>query len=141
MKRIVVGNTNQCSFYDYKRPNTLNLIKAIECPENKLKDSELVSDRPGHYKTMSSTRGSYEQETDPEKNKIDNFAKKLADILNHARNNHEYKELIVVMPAQMEGMLSQHLNKEVKKLIINRLEKNVVHLSPQQLLHYLNENL
>ncbi len=48
---IVLTDSNACRIYDYaKHPVKLTLVKEIFHPENKLKTSELVSDRPGHYK-------------------------------------------------------------------------------------------
>lgn len=141
MKRVILANSNTCGIYDYKKPTELTLVKTIECPENKLKDRELVSDRPGHYNTSSSARGTYEQASDPEKILIDNFAKKLADTLNKWRNEHEFHELVVIMPPHMEGLFLLHLDKEVYKMIKKTLQKNLMNLNQHELLHYLNEHL
>lgn len=145
MKWIIIANTNQCRIYDYnKKLNTLKLIRLIDHPENKLKDHEITSDRPGHYTASGasgSSRGAFSQPTDPAEIKIDSFARELASQLDEARNDHVYDELGVVMPAQMEGLLNNHLNKNVKALIKHNLKKNVMHLSEPELLKYLNEHM
>lgn len=142
MKWIITANSNNCRIYDYhKKLNELKLIKEIDRPENKLKSGDLVSDKPGRYKTDSKIGSAYSPATDPEEVNIDNFARELATELDEARNKHDYDELVVIMPPQMDGLFSQHLNKHVKALIKQNIQKNIMHLSEHELLDYLNENL
>lgn len=142
MKWIVTANTNQCRIYNYhKTPEKLKLLKEIEHPENKLKTSELVSDQPGHYATAGTARGAFSQETDPDMVKRDEFARQLAHELEHEKNEQHYDELITIMPAEFEGMLFHHLNKQVKSRIKNNISKNLMHLSEHELLAYLHQHL
>ncbi|KTC65003.1 Protein required for attachment to host cells (plasmid) [Legionella adelaidensis] len=142
MKWIVAANTNCCHIYNYdSKPKKLNLIKEIYHPENKLKASQINSDKPGHFQTSAHVRGAYPLTTNPEQVYIDRFAKEVADDLNEARNDHSYDELIIVMPAQMEGRFLQHLNKNVKELITSFIQKNIMNLSDQELLEYVTDKL
>lgn len=141
MKRIIIANSNNCRIYDYKKPDDLTLIKEINVPENKLKSSELGADRPGRYSTGGTARGAYSPESDIQDVHIDNFARELAVELDHARNKHEYDNLVVIMPSHMDGLLTQHLNPHVKGLITRTIQKNMVHLSEHEVLDYLNNNL
>ena len=143
MKWIVTANKHDCRIYDYhhKNPETLNLIKEIEHPENKLKAIDLVTDKPGRYKTNHSNRGTYTPSADPGLVNIDNFAREIAHELDSARNRHDFDELIVIMSPDMEGHLNHHLNKQVSSLIKHNIQKNLMHLNQRELLAYLHKNL
>ena len=140
MKWIITANTNKCCIYDYQK-NDLQLLKEINHPENKLKSSELGTDKPGRYKTSTSNRGAYSPHTELDEIKVDDFARELAKELNEARNRNDYDELVIIMPAQMDGLLSKHLDKNVKELIKQTIQKNIMHSSEKELLDFLNENM
>ena len=64
--------SNTCRIYQYsKKPTQLTLLKELKHPENKLKDIDLTSDKPGHYKSSSATHGAYSQPSDPKEIKIE----------------------------------------------------------------------
>jgi len=139
MKWIVTANTNDCRIYEYY-DNALSLIKEISHPENKLKESEVVSDKPGRYNSSNSMGGGvYAPHTEIEDVQDNDFAREVAMELNEARNKNTYKELVIIMPAQIEGLFSKHLNKNVKDLIKLTLQKNIMHLSEKELFDYLGE--
>lgn len=134
---VVSSDTNTCRIYQYNKPFQLTLIKELKHPENKLKTSDLISDRPGHYQTSGPTRGVYTQSTDPKDVMIDNFSREIAKELDHGRNDHAYKNLIIIASPHMNGLLFQHFNKHVKESVINRIHKDLLHLSEQELLDFL----
>lgn len=140
MKWIVTANTNNCRIYEHHN-NALNLLKEINYPENKLKESEIGSDKPGRYNSSNSMGGGvYAPHTEIEDIQDNDFAREIAIELNEARNKNSYKELVIVMPAQIEGLFSKHLNKNVKDLIKLTIQKNIMHLSEKELLGYLDEH-
>lgn len=138
---VVASNSNTCRFYHYsKHPAQLTLIKEIYHPENKLKNGDLASDKSGHYKGDEGGRGSYSPHMDIKDVQIDNFSREVAKILDHERNENEYEKLIIIAPPHISGLLNGHLNKHVKELICNYIHKDLLHLSEQELLHFLQEN-
>lgn len=140
MKLVVNLNTNICKIYKYsKQQSQLILIKEISHPENKLKSFDLTSDRPGHYKGSESARGSYSPRSEAKEIEINNFAREVAKELNLERNQNEYDELILITPPQMHGLLKSHLNKHVKNLIINNIQKDVVFMKDHELLEFLKK--
>ena len=136
---VLISNSNACRIYHYiKKSNQLTLLKEIEHPENRLRDIELTSDKPGHYKGSGASHGAYSQQTDPKEIKIDDFARDLAKELDHGRNKNAYERLIVIAPPHMNGLLFQHVNQHVKELVSHRIEKDVFHLSERELLDFLH---
>lgn len=135
---VVNTNSNTCRIYNYKKkPGQLALFKEILHPENKLRDLDLTSDKPGHYKANGSAHGTYSQSSDPKEIKIDNFSREIAKELDHGRNSHAYNNLIVIAPPHMNGLLFQHINKLVKNLVSHNIEKDLIHLPDHELLSFL----
>lgn len=136
---VINTNTNICHIYHYqKKPAHLSLFKQLDHPENKLKASDyLTSDKPGHYQTNGSARGAFSPHTEAKEVEIDNFAREIAHELEKGRNEHQYTELILIASPHMSGLVLQHLNSQVKGLIINHIQKDFQNISDQELLRYL----
>jgi protein required for attachment to host cells len=131
-------NSNICRIYQYsKNPEQITLLKEIKHPENKLRDIDLTSDKPGHYKSSSATHGAYSQPSDPKEIRIDAFSREIAKELDHGRNTHAYKNLIIIAPPHMNGLLSQHMNKHIHDLVAHNIEKDLIHMSDHELLSFL----
>lgn len=138
---VINMNTNKCDIYDYqKKPVKLTLVKEISHPENKLRDIELTSSKPGHYKSRTSTHGAYSQDTDPKDIKIDSFTREIAKELDHGRTTNSYDKIIIIAPPHVSGMISQHLDKKVKSLIYKNIHKDLQHLKDHELLDFLKVN-
>lgn len=136
---VINTNSNLCHIYNYqKSPAELHLIKEINHPENKLKKSDfLTSDKPGHYQADGTNGGAFSQRTDPKQIAIDDFAREIARELNHGRTTNAYEKLIIITTPQMNGLLLQHLDKHVKDLISNTIQKDLQHLTDKELLTIL----
>ncbi|MEO8402788.1 MAG: host attachment protein [Gammaproteobacteria bacterium] len=139
---VVNTNTNNCKIYHYeKNPARLTLLKEINHPEIKLKKSDyLTSDKPGRYKNDAAGGGAYQQRTDPKEVEIDNFSRDIARELDQGRTKNNFEKLILIAPSHMTGLLFQHLNKHVKELVINNIQKDLQHLKDHELLEYLQVN-
>jgi protein required for attachment to host cells len=82
---------------------------------------------------------SYAPHTEIEDIQDNDFAREIATELNEARNKNIYKELVIIMPDQIEGLFSKHLNKNVNDLIKLTIQKNIMHLTEKELFGYLGE--
>lgn len=136
---VVNSNSNKCHIYEFDRKNaTLNLVKELQHPENKLKSGDLISDKPGRYKSSHAARGAYTQPSDPKEIKIDSFYREIAKELDQARCKQGYSELIIIAPPHLNGLLFQHLDKHVKDLVINNIKKDLLHLPDHELVKFLH---
>lgn len=140
---IITANSNTCRFYHFdKHEATIDLLKELSHPVNKLKKSEyLTSDKPGHYGTNRAGSGSYAPHTDPKEAEIDSFAREIAQELNHSRTTNAYNHLIIVTAPHMNGLISKHLDKHVKELVTKEIQKDVMSLAQHELLSFLEKNL
>jgi protein required for attachment to host cells len=139
---VLITNSNTCRIYNYSRnPELLTLVKEIKHPENKLRDIDLTSDKPGRYKASGDAHGAYSQPSDPKEIKIDEFSREIAKVLDHGRTTHAYGKLIVIAPPHMDGLLSQHLNKHTKDLVIHNIKKDIPNYTDKELLDFLHQHI
>lgn len=138
MKLVINMNSNSCYIYHYgKRHENISLLKELSHPQSKLKNSDMSADKPGHYNTPGSARGSYSPHMEPKEIEIDIFAREVADELNRERMKKDYDELIIIAPPHVNGVLFKHIDNHVKNLVINRIEKDLIKLSEKDLLDFL----
>jgi len=141
MAWIITINGSKCCIYDFqKKSHQLKLINEITNPTSKLKNSDLISDEPGHQTTGGSARGACEWPNNPKEVEFDRFARKLAEELEVGRVTHKYTELIIAASPHINGLLNQHLNKHINQLVIANIKKDLISLTEQELQAYLNDN-
>lgn len=138
---LVIFDSIECRIYDYSKreKNFIPLIHEIAKPENKLRDIDITSDKPGRYRAKGTGLSTYEQESDPKKVHIERFAQEISKYLVTSLNQNSYNKLIVVAAPRMMGILLQNLDKQVKKSIVHKIEKNAVKLPDRQLTGYVKE--
>lgn len=137
MKWLVIFDSTICRIYNYDK-NQIILIKEVQHPENKLKDIDITTDKPGRYQSKDYAHGAYSQKSDPKEIKIENFSREIANILEHGRSTHSYEKLILVASPHMNGLLLKHLNKQVHDLIALNIQKDLIHIAENKLLVCLN---
>jgi protein required for attachment to host cells len=138
MTWVVILNSNECRIFSFSKKNKeLVLLKEISHPENKGRNEDLVSDRPGHYNTNSRAGGAYAQHTDPKDVKIDQFILEINKLLDESRLHQQYEKLIIIAAPKMYGHLMQHMDKNVEKLITQHIQKDLVFFKEHEALDFL----
>lgn len=142
MIRVIVANTNNCRVFDYdKAKSKLTAIKILSHPESRLKAIDgLTSDKPGRFNKGESSRGAYSPHMEPNEVEHDIFAREVAAMLDHDRNENAYEGLIVICAPHMHGLINKHLNKHVKEMIVNAIQKDIQHISEPDLLEFLKSH-
>jgi protein required for attachment to host cells len=141
MTWIITANSNLCRIYEYdKNDMTVTLLKEINHPENKQKNSEfLTSEKQGHYASNGAVHGTYSPHSDPKEVVIDNFSREIAQELNKGRNANSYSKLVLITTPHMNGMLIKHLDKHVHDMVAHAIQKDVMQLSHHELVEYLRD--
>lgn len=116
------------------------LLESLENPSGSLKESDLVSDRPGHYQTMHSAKGAYQAPTSAHDIELDRFTKSLADYLKKGLDRNDYTQLILCAPPHIGGVLLSNLDKQVEQTLLVNIKKNFVESNANTLIDYLKEN-
>lgn len=108
---ILVANSAEAKLLvtDNLRIGELELIRDFIHPESRKKISDLVSDRPGHYKTDASARSAFEK-NDPKAIEVERFALQLTHELKAGLNKNQFKKILIVAPAHFYGLLKKHLH-------------------------------
>ena len=103
-------------------------IHAIEHPESRLLNQELVSSKPGRvFDRGGINRHSYEPKSDPQTLEIEKFAKEISVFLGKALQNKEFQKLYVFAGPAFLGFLRQSLSAQVQACIISEVDKDIVH--------------
>lgn len=141
MQLVINANAASCRIYHYtKQPLKLTLLKEILHPENRLKDSDIYSDRNGHYQGGESSRGAYSPHMDAKAVLLDNFAREITHELNHERLKNGLDGIVIIAPPHMDGLLYQHLDKNTKGMVRHNIKKDLLHLQDKALLDFLQEH-
>jgi protein required for attachment to host cells len=138
---VISLNSSLGHIYSYEpKKHSLILLESLENPSAKLKESDLVSDRPGHYQTMHSAKGAYQPSTSPHDVELDYFTKNLANFLKKGLDNHEYTQLILCSAPHVGGVLLSNLDKQVEQTLLTNIKKNFVEADSSVLINYLKEH-
>lgn len=138
----VLANGNLCRIYQYNRDEKkLSLIKTLNHPQSKLKGLDLISDKPGRYQQPKSARSAYEPNLNPQQIEVLRFAHQIAHELEAGRNSNLYENLVLIIPAQMSGLLHEVINKNVKECIVENIHKDYLHLTVPEIIDTLQSAL
>jgi protein required for attachment to host cells len=131
------------------RAHQLTEIEDLMNPAGRAEDKELVTDatprfsghggvgKPGGRAT--SGPGSDREEPSAHEHETELFAKRVGEYLDQARNAHRYDKLYLVAPPKFLGMLRRKLNKEVEKLVVDQLDKDLSWFDAREIERYVKE--
>lgn len=134
---VVVADSSSCKIYEYHFcPEKIKLIKEINHPENQLKDIDIAMDKQGSYRCNAGA-GNFAS-SDPKKNNINAFSREIANCLDSDRKNRGFEHFILISPPHMCGLINQHLNKHVKKMLDLNIGKDLLKYNERQLLNFIH---
>ncbi len=115
---ILVANSAEAKILTSEnlRTGDLKLLRELKHPDSRKKTGELISDKPGHYKTDGGMRGAYNK-TDPKETEAEHFALQLAHELKAGWDQNQYKHLVIITPAHFYGLLGKHLDNHLADII------------------------
>lgn len=141
---LLVGNASRARLFETQaRPKTLKLIKEYLHPPSREKGEELASDRPGHFQMEGSgmegtTHGAFNEPTSPKSYEHERFALELAKELNDGRTQNRFGNLMIVASPHFHGLINQHLNEHVAKMVSTHINKDYTDLDEEKLLEMLS---
>ncbi len=120
----------------HSSPDAHDLIHVSEHHHSKSrkKDIELTTDKQGGF-----GKGTFVEATDPKQHEAELFSHQIAQLLLSARNQHRYRDIILVAPPAFMGLLNKNLAQEVEKLVSLRIEKDYTASTPKELVTQLVE--
>ena len=134
-KWIIVANSSFARIFSMNTFHSLNLIKELNHPDSRKKDTELMSGSLGRYKVRGGAGGgNFSSKTDPKKGEAEHFAKEIADVLEHGRTTHNFDSIILVTPPGFQGLLNKHLNPHVLAKVRKVIGKDYPHMKERELM-------
>jgi protein required for attachment to host cells len=140
---VLVANSTRARILEAdKAIGPLNEVEALVHPEGRLHERDLTSDLPGRaFDSAGQGRHAMEQPVDPKQQEMITFARFLAQRLDEAREQGEFKQLIIVAAPALLGRLRKSLSPETARRVSYELDKNISLLRPEEIRQHLPERL
>ena len=120
----------------------LEPVEQLVSPASRLKERDLVSDRPGRsFDSKGKGRHSMERQSSASEQIARNFAGQVADHLEAGRTSGQYRRLILVAEPRFLGLLNKKITSETEKLITTKIDKNLSRQSDQEIRTHLPERI
>jgi len=132
---IVLANSTSATFYSVSNKDRhLSLVKKLNHPEGLLKESDLDSDKPGHYqKGNSSSGGSFVARVTHKELKKKHFAKSICQELEKNRVANTIDNIIIITEPNFYGLINQEASKHKHQSISFHLPKDYTNYSEKNL--------
>lgn len=135
---ILVANACQARIYCRNGiKQELVLVKEMVHPESRMKNSDLVSDRPGYMPGVGNGHGSKQPQADPKQNEALHFAQELAHMLNQGRCSQQFERIVLVAPPAFMGLLGEKIDVQTAKLVADKLSKDYTQSTEKELINLL----
>lgn len=135
---LIIANSSLARIFKFEKKNELIELKVFEHPESRLRNSDLVSDRPGRdFESMGTMRHAMEPKTSPKQHEFALFAKTLADYLEAARNQNEFETLYIAASPTLLGLLRNSLHSGTTRLVKGEVDKDITHLKTDEIFSHL----
>lgn len=133
---LLIANASRARIYSlykarlFQTPtsDSLNSIGEFLHPDSRKKNADLVTDKAGEL-----SPGILAESASPKLQEAATFAIELVRQLESARNENQFKDLVVVAPAHFIGLLNNHMPKELRKLVSKEIEKDYTSYSETQM--------
>lgn len=114
------------------REQRLSEIEDLYNPAGRLNEREITSDAEPRFHG-SVGPGSDREAKGAVEHEVEMFVKRLGDYLDKARTSHRYDRLHLIAPPKFLGQLRKELGKEVGKLVVEELPKDLSWLDAREL--------
>lgn len=140
---ILVAHDAGARFFENDGPGTgLQLIEEVDHPEGRERDRDFDSDRPGRSFRKNAgdpRRAAMSRSESPHERAVADFARDLADKLQHARTENRYDRLVLVAPPRFLGLLRSALDGPTSQLVTASLDKDLAAQKESELAEHLGE--
>ena len=124
---IVAADESRARVLQVARPERkLEEIESMLNPEGRLHDREMQSDAEPRFSGRAGGGPASDRETQGAvEHAVKVFAREVGRYLEKARTDHRFDELVLVAPPKFLGALRKELGKEVEKLVVEELPKDL----------------
>ena len=138
---IVAADESRARVLQVARPERkLEEIESMLNPEGRLQDREMQSDAEPRFSGRAGGGPASDRETQGAvEHAVKVFAREVGRYLEKARTDHRFDELVLVAPPKFLGALRKELDKEVAKLVVQELPKDLSTFNARDLEAYFSK--
>jgi protein required for attachment to host cells len=134
---IVAADASRARILQVADRERLVEIEDLVNPEGRLHNREINTDAKGRFAGPDRPGG---HSSDDEERTVEHynglFAKRVAEYLDKARNDQRYERLVLVAAPKMLGHLRHELDKEVEKLVLDEVPKDLSWFNAREIERY-----
>lgn len=140
---ILVAHRGGARIFESTGPGKeLQLLHELAHPAGKLKNQDIDSDKHGRsFDRRGAGRHAYTAEQDPTAHVAEQFAKRLAALLDEGRAQQRYAQAILVAEPRFLGVLRKSLSAPTSALVKATLDKDLGEVETRALPRHLSEVL
>ncbi|KPK14144.1 MAG: hypothetical protein AMJ62_13730 [Myxococcales bacterium SG8_38] len=140
---ILVAHDAGARFFENDGPGKgIELTEEIDHPEGRERDRDFDADRPGRSFRKNSAdprRAAMSRSQTPHERAVSDFARTLAQKLQHGRMENRYDRLVLVAPPRFLGLLRSALDAPTAQLVVGSLDKDLAASKEADLVERLGE--
>lgn len=138
---ILVADRSRARLFAAEVDRTLRELENRVDPEGRARNRELVSDRASRMPEMPGRpRGALEAAA-PDRHAAEQFARSLAQTLEHGRTQHACERVVLVAPPEFLGLLRIAIGEHAAAMIVAEIGKNLTERSPEEIRDCLPDHL
>lgn len=146
---ILIANSSKACLFEssyaklFNGSAELKLVEEFTHPESRLKNQELLSDRPGTKERGYNRTATLNERSEPKELEAGEFARELVTKLEEGRLQHIYDKLIMVAPPRFQGLLNKCMehHPQVLQKITKTIEKDYTKIKSNDLVAQLQSHL
>jgi protein required for attachment to host cells len=131
---IVAADSSRARFLQVAGRQRLDEIETLVNPEGRLNDRELTTD--ANPRLHGPGGMSAREEPSAVDHAVEMFSKRISDYLEKARTDHRYDQLVLVAPPKFLGLMRRELGKEVEKLVLDEVPKDLAWFNAREIEKY-----
>ena len=139
---LVVASSSEAQFFKIENQKNLIPIHNLSHQESRLRNLEIVSDKPGRTFDRVGGMGSRHgvgSEITPKEHEAQVFAKEVIDFLTNASDKNEFDHLYIVAGAKFLGLLRSEYTKGIKAKLSGEMDKELVHFNSKEILEHVQK--
>lgn len=124
--RVLVADSSRARLLTLEKDRSLTEAEAFVCPERRLKEQDLTSDRAGRsFDSSGSGRHDMEPGTGQRERVAIDFARQLAERLEELRNSGEMDKLVLIAAPSFLGHLRSNISSATENLVALSIDKDL----------------
>lgn len=138
---VAVFNHHMARFLQGSEDEDVVEVATLICPEARQSARDLESDAPSRMQNSFGAGQVYAGRSGAKEKLTKEFAREIAEWLDHARQQHTYPYVVLVAPPDMIGALRAAMSPECRKMVVEEVQKNLVEMEIPDMLTSLPKSV